>query len=271
MRARAAGVVKTVEDLHRRLDALDDLRPGPDVDPVFAALVDVALTTPSRLAHHVLADPVVRRLRPLLVELSARGEYALELAWAERVAADADELARFPYLGNYRLLARVEHDVVVAHLPGPLQRVLFVGSGPLPLSSLLLADRLGVRVDNLDRDARAVDAACRVAVALGAVDRLTFAVGDLIAHDDLAAYDLVVLAALVGVDPDAKRACLAHLARTMAPGALVLARSAHALRTLLYPAVELPTDDPRLHPVAVVHPPAPVINSIVLARVSAGR
>jgi len=263
-------VVSRVEDLHRRLGALSDLRPGPTVDPLFARLVDVALTTSPGLADEVLADPAVRRLRHELVELAARGEYELELAWAERVAADPGELDRFPYLENYRLLAGVEHDVVAAHLARPVRRVLFVGSGPLPLSSLLLADRLGVPVDNLDRDPRAVDAACRVALALGAVDRVTFALGDLLDHHDLATYDLVVLAALVGVDPDEKRACLAHLARTMAPGALVLARSAHALRTLLYPGVELPADV-ALDLLAVVHPPAPVINSIVLARVTDGR
>jgi hypothetical protein len=87
-------------------------------------------------------------------------------------------------------------------------------------------------------------------------------VGDLLHHHDLDAYDLVILAALVGEKPR----CLRHLAAHLGPGTTVVARSAHGLRTLLYPAVELPAGPLQL--VDVVHPAAPVINSIVVARVS---
>lgn len=279
MRGRAGVVVTAVEELYGRLVAVGDLRPGPEVDGIFTRLVGLVLSTPAELATTVLADPAVRRLRPHLVELSARAEYELERAWAERIVAAPDphaELARFPYVDNYRRLARLEQDLVVgrarpaARRAGrPVRRVLFVGSGPLPLSSLFLAAGLGVAVDNLDRDPTAVDAARRVAAALGA-GNVRFAPADVLDVADLSAYDLVVLAALVGVDPGdpgEKRRCLVHLGRTMAPGALVLARSAHALRTLLYPAVDLPAG-PAIEALGVVHPRPPVINSLVLGRVA---
>lgn len=245
MGAMGRGLVEAIEALATRLEALaPDLSPRPEVDGVFDHLVDLVLTAEDAA---VLDDPVVRRLRPRLQELSAQGEHQLELAWARRVAA-GDDIAGFPYLDHYRQLVAAELAAV-----GTAPRVLFVGSGPLPLSPMLLAQH-GLAVDALDVDPEAVTAARKV------TKDVRFRVGDLVHHHDLAGYDLVVLAALV----TGKDRCLRHLAARLPPGTTVVARSAHGLRTLLYPEVELPAG---LQPVDVVHPPPPVINSIVVARV----
>ena len=252
-----AAVVERIEALAARLERLAvDLRPRPEVDRTFSDLVDLVLTTPPDDAAAALAHPVVRRLRRRLGALAGDGEHQLELAWARRVAAGAD-LPGFPYLDHYRLLVEAELAALAAAGTVP-RRVLFVGSGPLPLSPMLLAGH-GLEVDALDRDPDAVAAA--EPVAAGAV---RFHVGNLLHHHDgLAGYDLAVLAALVGE----KERCLRHLAAHLPPGATVVARSARGLRTLLYPRAELPAGCP-LRLVDVVHPPPPVINSIVVARVA---
>jgi nicotianamine synthase len=98
---------------------------------------------------------------------------------------------------------------------------------------------------------------------------LAFRHGALTACADLAAHDLVVVAALVGLTPDDKRDNLRHLHRAMAPGAVLVGRSAHGLRALLYTAIPLAD----LAPVAllsITRPDGPVINSVVLARKPAG-
>jgi hypothetical protein len=258
-------VVGRIEHVHERLAAAPDLRPGSVIDGLFAELVALVLDTPAAQADVVLDDPVVQKLLPRLVRLSAQGEYELELAWAERIAAGRrphDELRRFPYLANYRELSRLEHAAVAAHR-GRVRRVAFVGSGPLPLTALFLAERFGVAVDNIDVDATAVTAAGAVGVALG-IDRWTFHQHDVLTHD-LARYDLVVLAALVGLGPDDKHRILAHLAATMAPGALLLARSARGLRRLLYPEAD-PSRVDGFRPLGVIHPRGRVINSVAVAR-----
>lgn len=48
-------------------------------------------------------------------------------------------------------------------------------------------------------------------------------------------FDVVFLAALVGMDTSAKLAILGGLVRKLKPGALVVARSAKGLRAVLYP------------------------------------
>jgi nicotianamine synthase len=218
----------------------------------------------------VLADPRLTERLPDLRARCAAGEYALERAWAHRVLAADDPhaaLEAFPYLQNYRDLTRIEYHAVAGHAPRAPRRALFVGSGPLPLSALLLA-RHGVRVDAVDIDPEAVELGGRLAAALG--DDVRVGAGDVLDLGDLGDHDLVCVAALVGLDPAEKAAALAHVRARMRPGALVLARSAHSLRGLLYPVLEVAGGDlGGLDPVAVLHPHTDVVNSVVLARVPA--
>ncbi|WP_162605994.1 nicotianamine synthase family protein [Jiangella aurantiaca] len=255
-----------MSDVYRELAGLDDLRPGPEVDGLFARLVGLVLTAPAETVPAVLNDVEIQELAPRLRALCGRGEGELELAWANRIVAGPvprDELARFPYLGNYRQLSRMEIGILASALPRRARSLAFVGSGPLPLSSLHLAGDLDVHVDNLDRDPVALAAGARVAAALG-YDALCFREVDVL-DADLSGYDVVVLAALVGETAEAKRRILGRLARTMRPGALLLVRSARGLRTLLYPLVE-PTALDGFEILAEVHPVNDVINSAILAR-----
>ena len=265
----AAAVVEQVRELHHELAARTSLTPGPDTDALFGRLVALAIDPDAaRAADAVLADPAVAALLPDLRRLCADGEFELERYWTRRIVGNTDpwaELARFPYHGNYRDLTRLEHHTVAGLRPEPLGRVLFVGSGPLPMTSLLLAQEYGCRVDNVDIDADAAALGAELTTAL-ATPGLTFRVGDVEQESALDGYDLVYLAALAGLEPDAKLRLLAHLGRSLRPGTLVLARSAHSLRALLYPVLD-PESLPGLDTLAVVHPYTDVVNSVVVARV----
>lgn len=264
--------------LHDALVAAPSLEPGPRTDALFTRLVGLAVAPrPAHVVEAVLGD---RELAGRLTDLRARcadGEYALERAWARRVLAAPDpaaELEHFPYLQNYRDLTRIEYHAVAGHAPHAPQRALFVGSGPLPLSALLLA-RHGVTVDAVDVDPEAAALGGALARTLG--DEVTVTEGDVLGLGDLGAYDLVCVAALVGLAPDDKARALAHVRGRMRPGATVLARSAHSLRGLLYPVLDIAGPDGPdgsgglggLEPVAVLHPHTDVVNSVVLARVPA--
>lgn len=266
-RLTAEDIAASVSDLYRELAARDDLRPGPAVDGLFDRLVRLVLAAPAEAVPAVLGDAGIQRLAPGLRALCARGEGELEHAWAERIVAGRpprEELAAFPYLGNYRQLSRMEIGILASALPRGVRSVAFVGSGPLPLSSLYLAGELDASVDNYDRDPVALAAGARVAAALG-YGELGFHEADVL-DADLSGHDVVVLAALVGDTLEAKRAILRHLAGTMRPGAVLLARSARGLRTLLYPPIDRTALD-GFEPLTEVHPVNDVINSAILARV----
>jgi Nicotianamine synthase protein len=261
---------RTLQELYRQLAERPDLRPSPEVDRLFGDLVRLVLATPRDREPSVLGDDAVLAIRAGLQALCSEGEYQLELTWAHRIVASAsprDELERFPYVGNYRQLTRMELDLLATVADRPASRVAFVGSGPLPLSAVLAAAELGIPVDSLDRDAEAIALGERVAAALGPAP-LTFRRTD-VADADLGGYDVVILAALVGAAGPEKRAVLRHLAASMAPGAVLLARSARGMRSLLYPAID-PAALEGFDLQAVVHPVDDVVNSVVLARVRTG-
>src|SRR5690606_9512392 len=133
-----------------------------------------------------------------------------------------------PYLDQYRRLVRVESGLLSAFLDGPAPSLAFIGSGPLPLSCLLLANDLGVVVDGFDHDSAAVDAARHVVSRIGGDARIREADA---AEVNLSRYDVVVLAALVGTTPGEKARILGRMRATMKPGAIVVARSARGLRS----------------------------------------
>lgn len=266
----AADVTASLLTIVQQLTESPSLRPGPAVNALFSQLVHTALDTPDETASAVLDHPALRSLSPRLHDLCARGESELEYEWAARICTSPDphlELSRFPYLDNYRQLGRMELGALAATVSRPIRSVALIGCGPLPLSMLTLATELSVTVDGFDRDPDAIARARQVVDRLGATG-LRFHRADA-SEADLAGYDLVVLAALVGSTPAAKREILALMRPSMKPGSILLARSARGLRTLLYPPVDL-DNLPGFELITVVHPVDDVINSAVLARTRGG-
>lgn len=262
-----ASTIEAVRRLYQQIATLPGLAPGPRTDAPFTELVRLVTTpTPVSTQRQVLADPQVQALTPHLQRLCCEAEAELERSWAARIIARHDpgqELRSFPYYDHYRRLTRLEHHLV-AGLTAPPQRVAFIGSGPLPLTSILLAQQYRVQVDNIDIDPDATRRALAVTAALG-THRLQFHTADVLDHASFGGYDTVWLAASVGLDRRHKRQVLAHLSEHLRPGALLLARSAHSLRTLLYPP--LPVDDlGNFQPLVVLHPYTDIVNSVVIAQ-----
>jgi len=84
---------------------------------------------------------------------------------------------------------------------------------------------------------------------------------------ELRAYNVVFLAALVGMAAEEKADVIAHLGRHMTDGAALVVRSAHGARGFLYPIVD-PNDVAQggFEVLAVYHPDDEVVNSVIVAR-----
>ena len=260
---------------YQQLDSLarvDGLEPGERTDRAFTELVSLCHHRSGPVAAAVLNNPELAAVAGRLRWLCSAGEYRLERFWAGRIATadDADlELRSFPYLVNYRALVALEMGTVTGLLARPPNRACVLGSGPLPLTALLMAGRLDCAVDAVDLEPEATGLARDVLHRLPGGDRVSPWQADAAAFDGTAGADVVLLAALVGLDPAAKRTVIAAVADRMRPGALLLVRTAYRLRTLLYPMVT--ADDlvaaggGRLRPLAQVHPFGDVVNSFVVA------
>lgn len=169
------------------------------------------------------------------------------------------ELLKFPYYTNYVDLTRMEIYAMISMLPTMPRKFAFIGSGPLPLTSLCLADilekelhsdsKVPLLVHNIDRDASAIELSSSLCQKLGKRARsMTFQCTEAMEDQkkqDLTQFDVVYLAALVGANKSQKTEIIADVAGRMRAGALLVMRSAHSLRSLLYP-VWLPTFSPSL-------------------------
>ncbi|XP_010513475.1 PREDICTED: probable nicotianamine synthase 4 [Camelina sativa] len=120
---------------------------------------------------------------------------------------------------------------------------------------------------NFDIDASANSVAARlVSSDTDLSQRMFFHTVDVMdLTESLKGFDVVFLAALVGMDKKEKIKVIEHLEKHMSPGAVLMLRSAHGPRAFLYPIVE-PCDLQGFQVLSVYHPTDEVINSIVISR-----
>lgn len=263
----ASSLSTRIQRIYQELATMGSLEPSQRVNHLFSELVSISMSRSRGEVDEVLGDPVVSGIREGLWRVCSRGEFELERHWARRIVAADDpaaELRSFPYAINYEKLTRLELSSLRGVRDELPRRVLFIGSGPLPFTSILLAERHGLPVSNIDVDEEACADARALARRLGLSERLKFICADALSCSDLSEFDCVFLAALVGMNRREKTRLLNHLHGVMRPGALLLVRSSQRLRTLLYPEVDIHGMAP-FEPLLEIHPHDEVINSVIIA------
>ncbi|KAJ4991205.1 nicotianamine synthase [Stagonosporopsis vannaccii] len=288
--ASSQALVSEIRSIYHALTELPDLTPGDKVNALLTRLVSLCVEPYSQdFTTHFFDVDGVRTLCQQLRPLCATAEGELERFWAQKIVSKSLEsradtaqtrtlLNTFPYHQNYLDLSRIECATLSAFLPTPShpQKIAFVGSGPLPLTSLCMLDLFPLaHVHNIDRDAAALSLSRDLSARLGYADRMSFSCTDVSVEDEDEEatewdhFDVVFLAALVGMDTVSKLVILGGLVRKLRPGALVVARSAKGLRGVLYPILELGEDleEVGLEMLVEVHPWTKVVNSVIVLRV----
>ncbi|PQP96108.1 nicotianamine synthase [Prunus yedoensis var. nudiflora] len=264
-------LVQRVCELYEQISSLESLKPSKDVNMLFTQLV-LTCMPPSPIDVSKLCQGV-QEIRSKLIRLCGEAEGLLENHFSTILGSyehPLHHLTIFPYYSNYLKLSKLEFTILSQHFPHVPSKIAFVGSGPLPLTSIVLASNHlpTTSFHNYDIDPSANSK------ALGLVSsdpdlskRMVFHTTDIMdVTNALKDYDVVFLAALVGMDKMEKLKIIDHLAKYMAPGATLMLRSAHGARAFLYPVID-PCDDLRgFEVLSVFHPADEVINSVVIAR-----
>jgi nicotianamine synthase len=270
------------------LASLPDLKPCPDVNKLFGRLVSLCIKPySSRLACLVLHNKQIQILVPRLRQICSEGEGELERFWARKILHEChshegpgsglmknvhEVLRRFPYYTNYKDLCCLELSNILAVLPqhdNTPAAIAFIGSGPLPFTSFIMADFLpSVTIHNIDIDPTAISLGSALTDLLDYDERLTFQMECASSPGSLKAFDIVYLAALVGASVTEKTTFMESVASRMRKDALLVVRSAAGLRALLYPVVEY--DDLGLiglEMVVEVRPWNHIVNSTMIMKV----
>ncbi|KAI3751196.1 hypothetical protein L2E82_22243 [Cichorium intybus] len=181
-------VLVEVCEIYHKISKLDILKPSKDVDSLFIELVRTCIP-PSSIN---------------IVTLPA----------------------------NVQEISRLEFDILTEHysaLGQAPERLAFVGSGPMPLTSIVLATYhlKDTIFHNYDIDSMANSMASHLVSSDPDMSRrMVFHTANIMdVTDELKEYDVIFLAALVGMDIDEKVKVIDHLAKYMAPGALRMLRS----------------------------------------------
>ncbi|EOA22839.1 hypothetical protein CARUB_v10003563mg [Capsella rubella] len=267
-------VVKQIIDLYDQISKLESLRPSKNVDTLFGELVSTCLPTDTNIDVTKLSEEV-KDMRSNLIKLCGEAEGYLEQHFSTILGSlpedqnPLDHLHIFPYFNNYLKLGKLEFDLLSQHSSHVPSKIAFVGSGPMPLTSIVLAKfhLPNTTFHNFDIDSHANTLASRlVSRDPDLSKRMIFHTTDVLnATEGLEEYDVVFLAALVGMDKESKVKAIEHLEKHMAPGAVLMLRSAHALRAFLYPIVES-SDLKGFQLLTIYHPTDDVVNSVVIAR-----
>ncbi|OCL13483.1 Nicotianamine synthase [Glonium stellatum] len=238
----AIQVAEEIVGIYNDLVVMADLRPGKEVNSLFSRLVEICVKPRNdKVVDAVLENKQIKRLAPQLRQICSNAEAELEGFWANRILCLYRIVAQtvlhsFPYYCNYIDLCRLECSTLLSFLPRDPQSIAFIGSGPLPLTSFCVADRFpSARIHNIDYDLTAIRVSSALALKLGYGERMSFSHEMAIGGGSLKPFDVVCLAALVGMDAEEKLQILADMARRMKHGTIICMRSAHSLRALLYP------------------------------------
>ncbi|XP_076927955.1 nicotianamine synthase-like [Bidens hawaiensis] len=269
-----AVLVDKVCQIYDKISKLETLKPSKDVNSLFTELVTTCIP-PSSINMATLPQ-YIQETRSKLIRLCGEAEGLLEAHFSNILASfpyPLHHLDVFPYYSNYLKLSKLEFDILSRHYSTEVdvvpKRVAFVGSGPLPLTSIVLASYhlKEASFHNYDIDESANSMASRLVLSDDDLSkRMLFHTRDVMeVTDSLKEYDVVFLAALVGMDIDDKVKVIKHLAKYMAPGAVLMLRSAHGARAFLYPVVN-PEGLQGFEVLSIFHPQDEVINSVVIAR-----
>jgi hypothetical protein len=170
-----AYAIDFIKQVYQTLSDQTDLSPNnPIVTHCSKRFVEfLSATYLEDWANHLPDAPELVKVTAHLPLLCGLAECEMEKWWCRRFIAHHDisfnGLAEFWYFENYRSLVTAELSLLG---PAVGTRAIFLGSGALPLTAVLLSRLLpGLRVQCIDKDAEACELSCALIRRLGMGDR----------------------------------------------------------------------------------------------------
>ncbi|WP_214628989.1 nicotianamine synthase family protein [Paenibacillus agaridevorans] len=237
-----------IEDFIRLFkDTNEQLQLEQDLSPDNARVTEVIDRLMNRLRSRylpeeiqtVLGDEYIKSNQRKLQDKLSEAEFLAELNDARQLAhgvSPLDKLAAMPIWRIYNALVGEELSVLrsLLHNRGKTEQapIVFVGSGPLPLSPVMLHLFGNTGVVALEKDPKACEASRTLLERMGLESEVIIKLMEG-ADFDYSAYDVIFVASLVRN----KREVLEQISRT-SPQALMAVRTAEGIRQIMYEAID---------------------------------
>ena len=248
-----------MEDLKifNRILKLDSLKPSKKANDAFSDLVKFCEDN----NDVSLKEDQIQKLRGL----SSIAEYEMEIYWAKKILESKNgnkELEKFWYYKNYEQLVDLEYSNITC-LYKKVHSVLFIGGGPLPLTAIVLCRKHNLTCTILERDLSSHSISVKLIEKLGLSDKVKIIKTDAESYSGYGKFDIIYLAAMVGHDEKAKSTVISLIHNKLQKGKVLLCRSSHGTRKLLYTPIAKKLLK-EINPVLEVRPYNSIINSFFI-------
>jgi len=206
----------------------------------YESLLKLILAANDNVIDKLLSDPDIKKVQPHLRSIWANYEYQREKTWSWKIINSKEpsfEIKKYPAYVFYKKLISFEFGISNALYKRALNRILFIGSGPLPISSILLAENYDIYVDCLDIQKEACEISSKLIPKLGLSGKINFMHKDITKMKSVETYDVIILATLAGETDREKQALLRYLIRSIKKDQILIIRTVQGLRSLLYPMI----------------------------------
>ncbi len=240
-----------------RILKLETLRPSKKTNDAFSDLVAFC----EKNSDVSLKQEQIKKLR----KLSSVAEYEMEVYWAKKIIISKNpnkELEKFWYYKNYEQLVDLEYSNVTS-LYTKIRTVLFIGGGPLPLTAIMLCKKYGLTCTILEKDKESCDASLLLVKKLGLSGKITIINIEAEKYDGYNKFGIIYIAAMVGDDETTKSKVISLIHSKIKKGKLLLCRSSHGTRKLLYTPIAKKFLK-EVNPVLEVRPYNSIINSFFI-------
>ncbi len=247
-----------ISDFVKRVESLKSFAPSTEVNKIFSELVSYAITSKEKIK-------VSNKDLTYLQKSAASAEYELEKYWTDQILKGKKQLDEFIYYTNYLKLTSIEWGSLLACKLHKNHNVLFVGSGPLPLTGIILARDYGCKVTLLDISEEAVQLSISLLSIIGLTDKISVVKSDALKYNNFKDFDVIYLAALAGIADGVKKKVLSKIKSESKADVHLIARSSFGNREILYkPLVETDIDGFKIE--LEVKPHNDVVNSFLILR-----
>ena len=224
----------------------------------------------NRLATDHAPDDVVQRLfsdttlQPSIQRMARLRRISgmrFEIECAQSVIAHRDpwaQLGQFVYYPNYLALARMEYGGAGLQ---PEDRIVFLGSGPLPLSLICLSKGYDIQSVGIEQDEKIAALSREVIRKLGLNHRISVVHGNHFSLPLEGPCNLI----MVGADASPKDIIFAHLSKILSPGQMIAYRIYEKGLRRLLDNQSMFDPAPDFVECARTHPAPPVNNTSVFA------
>lgn len=261
-------VKKELIQIARRCNGSPNLDNHEEVGKVVSKLITFSACVRCPIVK-LLKDKEVHNALCSVRSYLSRAEFFLEYEHARKICSSSNPqktMKDFPFYNDYVNLARSEYHFCRSVSPKAIQKALFIGSGPLSMTSVCLCSQDNIiQIDNMDIDLRAAVMCQKVINELNLTHRIKQVPGDVRKLEDTDGYDVIILAALVGSTTQEKIRIIQHLASIMTKGQLLLIRTTSKSRTFLYPSIEA-KDIVDLEVLSEVRYMCGMVNAAIIAR-----